>query len=215
MPCDASGMAEIHRLFKHGFGEGPDLVRRVAEGDVAHAAAVVRHLATLSTSLHAHHEFEDDHVWDPLTRRAPACALHVERMKEQHAQMLVHLEALDAALPVWGATARAADAAPVVDALEHVNEALSVHLPDEETTIVPTMEEVLEQRDMDAASRHGRRATPKGRSFPMLGAILAAQPDGGEEWLRKHLPAPGRAMWRLVGRRRYQADRDLVLNGPR
>lgn len=27
--CDASGMAEIHRLFTRGFGEGPELVRRV------------------------------------------------------------------------------------------------------------------------------------------------------------------------------------------
>ena len=28
--CDASGMVEIHRMFRRGFGEGPSLVRAVA-----------------------------------------------------------------------------------------------------------------------------------------------------------------------------------------
>jgi hypothetical protein len=54
---------------------------------------------------------------------------------------------------------------------------------------------------------HGRRATPKGKTFAMLGAILAAQPDGGAAWQRKHLPAPVRLVWRTIGRSRYASSR--------
>ncbi|WP_122260617.1 hemerythrin domain-containing protein [Ornithinimicrobium cerasi] len=206
-PCDASGMIEIHRMYRTSFGEAPSLVRGVADGDATHADVVGDHLGMLSVSLHAHHEFEDDRLWDTLDERAPACALHVGRMKEQHAAMLVHLRALDAALPAWRASGRASDGAAVLEALDGVNAGLAVHLPDEEEHIVPAMEQVLTQREIDEAGEHGRRATPRGKTWQQLGEILAAQPDGGDEWLRKHLPAPVRLVWRWVGRPRYAAGR--------
>lgn len=205
--CDARGMVEIHRMYRATFGEGPTLVRAVAEGDAAHADVVGDHLSMISVSLHAHHEFEDERLWDTLDDRAPACAGHVERMKEQHAVMLVHLNELDAALPSWRATGRPTDAAAVLAALDGINDALAVHLPDEEANIVPVMETVLTQKEVDEASVHGRKATPKGKTWQQLGAILAAQPDGGDEWLREHLPVPARLAWRFIGRRDYEANR--------
>jgi len=205
--CDASGMIDIHRMFRRSFGEGPRLVRGVAAGDTAHADAVATQLTTISLGLHAHHEGEDTMLWDPLEQRAPSCAVHVERMKAQHAELLVHLTALDAALPSWRASAGAADAAGVVSALDGINHALAAHLPDEEGNIVPVMETVITQKEVDALSEHGRKATPKGRMFLQLGAILAAQPDGGAEWQREHLPPPVRLLWRWVGRPKYEANR--------
>jgi len=205
--CDASGMVEIHRLFRRGFGEGPDLVRRVPEGDTARAGVVATQLETLSLGLHAHHEGEDQRLWSALEERAPACSAHVERMKAQHAELLVHLTALDRALPAWRATAKTADAAPVLAALDGVNAAIAVHLPDEETNIVPVMEYVITEAEAEWFAEHGRKSIPKGQTWQQLGEILAAQPDGGDEWLRKHMPAPGRLAWRVIGRRRYAAHR--------
>ncbi|WP_092967189.1 hemerythrin domain-containing protein [Agromyces sp. CF514] len=209
--CDARGMAEIHRLFKVGFGEAPSLVGHVSDGDAAHAEVVGDHLAMLSTSLHAHHEGEDAMLWNRLEQRAPGCAMHVERMKRHHAQLLVHLTALDAALPAWRASGRRADAASVLSAIEGVNEALDVHLPDEEANIVPVMERTFTQKEVEWFGEHGRAATPKGKTFVMLGSILAAQPDGGDEWMRRNLPAPVRGIWRAFGRRTYERNRAELL----
>ncbi|ANJ28127.1 hemerythrin domain-containing protein [Agromyces aureus] len=209
--CDASGMAEIHRLFKVGFGEGPALVTGVGEADAAHADVVGDHLAMLSTSLHAHHEGEDARLWGALEQRAPACAVHVERMKAHHAELLVHLVALDEALPAWRASGRRDDAASVLSALDGVNAALDVHLPDEEANIVPVMERTLTQQEVEWFGEHGRAATPKGKMFVQLGAILAAQPDGGDEWMRRNLPAPVRGIWRAFGRRTYERNRAQLL----
>lgn len=205
--CDASGMAEIHRMFRAGFGEGRALVTGVAEADAAHADVVGDHLDMLSVGLHGHHEGEDATLWDALETRAPACTVHVERMKQQHAEMLVHLTALDAALPTWRASGRSTDAAGVLAALDGINAALAVHLPDEEQNIVPVMETVITQKEVDAAAEHGRKSTPKGKLFLQLGAILAAQPDGGDEWQRKHLPPPVRLIWRIIGKPKYEANR--------
>ncbi|GAA1830047.1 hemerythrin domain-containing protein [Agromyces salentinus] len=209
--CDARGMAEIHRFFKAGFGEAPALVAGVVEADAAHADVVGDHLAMLSTSLHAHHEGEDAMLWDQLEQRAPACALHVERMRRHHAELLVHLVALDEALPAWRAGGTRADAASVLDALEGVNAALAVHLPDEEANIVPVMESTFTQPEVEWFGEHGRKATPKGKTFVQLGAILAAQPDGGRAWMREHLPAPVRVIWRAFGRRVYEKNRAQLL----
>ncbi|GAA3906330.1 hemerythrin domain-containing protein [Microbacterium invictum] len=210
--CDASGMARIHRLYKAGFGEAPGLVAGVRDGDAAHAAAVATQLNMLSVALHAHHEGEDERLWDPLAERAPGCAAHVERMKAHHAEMLVHVTALDAALPAWRASASTADAGAVLAALDGVNAALAVHLPDEEANIVPVMETVLTEDEVEWFSEHGRKATPKGQMWNMLGAILASQPDGGGEFLRTSVPAPARVLWRWVGRRRYAQTR-VALEG--
>lgn len=205
--CDASGMAEIHRLYTSGFGEAPALVHGVAAGDAAHADVVATQLDMLSVSLHAHHGGEDERLWGALNERAPACAPHVERMQAQHAQMLVHLNELDAALPAWRATADEATRAPVLNALAGITAALAVHLPDEERHIVPVMEQVITEGEVQWFAKHGMTSTPKGQTWNMLGAILRGQPDGGAEWSRKHLPAPARLMWRLVGARRYAKTR--------
>ena len=125
--------------------------------------------------------------------------------------MLVQLDRLDASLPPWRASGRTADAASVATALAGINTALAVHLPDEETNIVPVMETVITPKEIDALSEHGRKATPKGKMFVQLGTILAAQPDGGEDWQREHLPAPVRLLWRLVGRARYERYRAALV----
>lgn len=208
--CDARGMAEIHRFFRAGFGEGPALVLGVKDADAAHAEVVGDHLALLSVSLHAHHEGEDEMLWDRLEQRAPSCAGHVARMKQHHATMLVHLVELDAALPAWRGSGSRADAAAVLAALDGINAALDVHLGDEEANIVPVMETVLTQKEVDWFGEHGRKATPKGKTWVQLGAILAAQPDGGDEWMREHLPAPVRLIWRVVGKPKYLAERKAL-----
>lgn len=200
-------MAEIHRMFRAGFGEGRALIGGVTEGDAVHADVVGDHLDMLSVGLHAHHQGEDTLLWDTLEGRAPSCAGHISRMKAQHAEMLVHLTSLDAALPAWRASGRSTDAASVLAALDGINTALAVHLPDEEQSVVPVMETTLTQKEVDTLSEHGRRATSKGKMFRQLGAILAAQPDGGDEWQREHLLPPVRLIWRVVGKRKYRANR--------
>ena len=212
--CDASGMLEIHRALRRSFDEATGLVLGVAEGDTKHATAVATQLNLISTALHAHHEGEDSRLWDTVSDRAPACALHVDRMKRQHAGMLVHLDELDRTLPAWRATATKEAAEPICSAINGVSAAMAEHFPDEEATIVPVMEHVLTRREEKWFGKHGRAATPKGQLWNMLGAILAAQPDGGTAWLKKNMPGPAALVWRWIGAPRYARFR-AALEGRR
>jgi hypothetical protein len=201
--CDASGMVEIHRLFRAGFGEAPELIHGVAEGNIEHAALVASQLRLLSATLHGHHEGEDSRLWSTIESRAPGCADHVDRMKAQHAVMLRHLDDLDESMPAWRTTGKAADAQAVLTAVVGINRALTEHLGDEEDHIVPVMETTMTPAEVEWFGRHGRKSTPKGQTWYMLGAIMRGQPDGGNAWLRKNLPAPIRLLWRLVGQPKY------------
>jgi len=69
------------------------------------------------------------------------------------------------------------------------------------------MEYTITQAEVEWFAEHGRKAVPKGQTWQQLGEILASQPDGGDEWLHKHMPAPGRLAWRLIGKRRYAKHR--------
>ncbi len=109
------------------------------------------------------------------------------------------------ALPAWRASAAAPEA--VLSALAGVNTALRVHLHDEEANIVPVMETVITQPEVEWFAEHGRASTPKGQTWNMLGAILRGQPDGGAEWLKKNMPGPVRLIWRLVGAPKYAKTR--------
>ena len=126
-------------------------------------------------------------------------------MKAQHQAMLAPLRDLDAALPAWRASATGANAEAVLRALDSINAALAVHLGDEEENIVPVMETVLTEPEVEWFSEHGRKATPKGETWSVLGAIMAAQPDGGATFAKQNLPAPVRLLWRVVGRRKYDS----------
>ncbi|BEL06736.1 hypothetical protein Q0Z83_049270 [Actinoplanes sichuanensis] len=205
--CDASGMFEIHRTLQNGFDEAAGLVDGVRDGDTAHAEIVAVQLNLISNALHAHHEGEDARLWDMIDTRAPACFLHVERMKVQHAEMLGHLQGLDRAIPAWRAGARAADAERIRVALRGVSAALAAHFPDEEANIVPAIEHVVTQKEMEWFGEHGRKATPKGQGWNMVGAIISAQPDGGRSWLRKHFPGPVGLVWRFIGEPSYRRFR--------
>jgi len=204
--CDASGMATIHRYFRAGFAEGPALVRSVSAGDADRVALVATELSTLSSGLHAHHEGEEMRLWDALEERAPGCALHVGRMRTQHQRIAESLEELNAVLPAWRASGSTQDADAVLEALDGVNAALTAHFGDEEQNIVPVMETVITPKEIQWFSDHGRKATPKGQSWNVLGAIMAAQPDDGKAFLGE-MPAPFRLVWRLFGRSRYDAHR--------
>ena len=85
--------------------------------------------------------------------------------------------------------------------------AIAVHLPDEETNIVPVMEYTITEAEVEWFAKHGRSAIPKGQTWQQLGEILASQPDGGDEWLHKHMPAPARLAWRWIGKPEYAKHR--------
>lgn len=209
--CDTSDMLTIHALFRRAFTDLPGLVRGVDDGDVLRMRVVAAHTLEVAGALHHHHTGEDELLWERLEQRAPACALHVGRMRAQHATTADQLRALREAVPAWQATAGAAERDRVADQLDAVRDTLLTHLGDEESSILPTASTVMSQREWGALHEHGMASVPRERLLLQLGWILDVVPAAERAgWLRTNLPLPARVMWHLVGRRRFAAHRARV-----
>ncbi len=209
--CDTSDMLTIHALFRRAFTDLPDLVRGVADGDLRRTAVVAAHAREVAGALHHHHTGEDQLLWDELEKRAPACALHVGRMRAQHAVTAEELRELHEALPAWERTASVPARAHVADVLDTMRDTLLTHLGDEESAILPTASTVMTQREWSALHEHGMKSVPRDRLLLQLGWILEVVPaDERAGWLKTNLPAPARLLWHLVGRRRFAAHRARI-----
>ena len=103
--CDTSGLILVHRILRWLYRELPLLIREVDAGDVERAAIVGRYAHLDFYALHMHHETEDIALWDRLTSRDPGCALHVDQMRAQHAEVAAQLARIEPQLAPWVATA--------------------------------------------------------------------------------------------------------------
>lgn len=205
--CDTSDLFMIHGMFRKVYGDAPAIVRGVSPDDPAQRDAVATHIDDISLALHAHHHGEDVLLWDQLTARAPACAVHVGQMREQHAAVSTQLDTLDAAVGTWRGDATAANRDAVAAILDTIDGLLVAHLGQEERDIVPFAQESMPQAEWDKLSEHGRAAAPRDRQLMSLGYILSSMtPHDGQVWMKANLPAPVRLLWRLVGKRQFAAQ---------
>jgi hemerythrin-like domain-containing protein len=209
--CDTSDMNMIHGVFRKGLTDAPALVRAVADGDTAHAAAVARHVEDLASGLHNHHHGEDLLLWDDLAARAPACAAHIDSMRAQHAEVARDLALLEPLIPVWAADATAAHREAVAGAVETVRDTLVKHLGAEEKEILPVASTVFSQEEWNKLGEHGRASIPKERQLIQLGYILESMPpEESRAWAKKELPGFVRLLYRLVGKRQFDAEQRAI-----
>jgi hemerythrin-like domain-containing protein len=188
----------------HGVVEG------VPKGDRERVDIVADHIEELIRVLHAHHHGEDELLWDKLEQRAPACSVHVEKMKIEHAQVAKLLDAAGALIPVWRESALAKDRDAVAKALSTMLAALESHLGQEETEIVPIAAVNLSQTEWNLLGEHGRAATPRDKQFVQLGYMLASITPEQRAILLKGIPAPVKLLYRLIGKRQYEKNRAKV-----
>jgi hypothetical protein len=221
--CDTSGLILVHRIFRWLYRELPQLVREVEDGD-RERAATVGHWAHLDFyALHMHHHTEDIALWDRLVARDPGCALHVGRMRAEHAAVAEHLARIEPQLAPWVETADAGRRDAFAADIEALRDTLNVHLRGEEDDILPVAGAVLSQQEWDWMEEHTRdelRAHRKelGKDVMALqvGLLLASVPeDERDEWVRANVPVPIRVLYLLLMKRQYErAMRELYPDRP-
>ena len=212
--CDTTDMVVVHRMFRRLFRDGPALVQTVRPGDDAHRRLVVDHLLQLCGALHVHHRTEDEHLWDRLDGRAPACGIHVRLMRQQHADVAEHLDAAQAALIAWRSSGSAEDAATSEAETAAITASLEQHLGDEERRILPEASRILTQKEWDVLGRAARSEKADlpdfvrpVSSWVQLGLMLDGLDEQQRRDARRVLPAPAILLYALIGRRRFTAYR--------
>ena len=205
--CDTSDLIMIHGMYRKVYTDAPALVSGVVPGNTVQRDAVADHISDISQSLHAHHHGEDTLLWDQLVERAPACAVHVGQMREQHEVVAQLLDQLDSHVARWRASGSIEDRDAVAATVDNVRVTLFRHLGEEERDIVPVAQENMPQHLWDKLGEHGRAAAPRNRQLLSLGHILSSMsPVDQAVWMKANLPAPVRLLWRIVGRRQFEAQ---------
>lgn len=216
--CDTSGLILVHRIFRWLYRELPLLIREVDAGDVERAAIVGRYAHLDFFALHMHHETEDIALWDRLTSRDPGCALHVDQMRAQHAEVAARLALIEPQLAPWMATAEPGLRDAFAEDIEALRDTLGVHLRQEEDDIMPVAGAVMSQQEWDWMETHTRETLAAHRKelgkdvmALQIGLLIASVPEAErEEWMRENIPAPIRVLYLLLMKRKYdQAMREL------
>jgi hemerythrin-like domain-containing protein len=221
--CDTSGLILVHRIFRWLYTQLPELVREVKPGDLERAAIVGRYAHLDFYALHMHHETEDIALWDRLTSRDPGCALHVDQMRAQHAEVAAQLARIEHQLAPWTATAdpRLGDA--FATDIETLRDTLRAHLMQEEDDILPVAGAVLSQQEWDWMEEHTREHLAAHRKelgkdimSLQVGLLIASVPEEERaDWMRKNIPAPIRLLYVLLMKRQYdRAMRELYPDRP-
>ncbi|MET7397715.1 hemerythrin domain-containing protein [Dactylosporangium sp. NPDC005572] len=196
-------MVVVHRVFRRESRWLPELVGRVAPGDVPRATALAALAREYVEGLHSHHTSEDALLWPKLLARVDLDAELVLRMEQQHEVVSHGLDDIEALLASWERTADAAARDALVAALRQHRADLLLHLDEEETSVLPLVAEHITPAEWAELGEHAREKTPKNKLLFLMGALLEeATPEETARFMSM-IPVPARLLWHLVGKRAY------------
>jgi hemerythrin-like domain-containing protein len=196
-PADIGFMLAMHAAFRR------DLARLEQTAEAA-TPEVLAGWEVLSRRLVVHHRAEDEDLWPVLRSKTAAPA--VDEIVGEHEQIAESLDGVDAALRGGGDQGTVAH--EFAKLVQH-------HLDHEERAVLPLVEQHLSAQEWAAFLRAERnRQTPRsGAEF--LGWVLDdAEPVHADAILRE-IPLPGRIVYRMVIKPRYDARRLWSTQPPR
>lgn len=201
--CDARELVFVHQAFRRLYSLAPGAVLGTDPSDRKRVAAVASTLQTVNNALHHHHVTEDTKIWDTLEQRRPACMLHVELMKSQHATVADLLDESPALLDAWRTNPTPATAEALAAKFAEIDALLSVHLRDEETKIIPVIEEVFSAREWKKVENAAKATYDPAEIVLFLGLIMEVMPPEERADFESSLPTPVMWVWQLFGRPHY------------
>jgi hemerythrin-like domain-containing protein len=202
---DTHEMLLIHRVIRREIGALPGLVRAAA-GNPQRSKVVGAHAKEMLEFLHVHHSGEDELLWPVLRPRVRLEDDLLDRMAAQHAQIAEAIDAVQAELPGWTASADPEAGERMATRLEAATEVLLAHLKEEEERILPLVAEHFSPDEWAALGKHGFGAIPGNRRLVILGHILAETDDSERAKFLLNVPPPARLAYRLIGRRQYARE---------
>lgn len=202
---DTDGMLLIHRVVRREIGALPALIRAAA-GDRQRSRIVGAHAKEMLEFLHVHHTGEDELLWPVLRPRITLDDDLIDRMESQHHQIAEAIEAIEAELLVWTASADKETGERMAAGLEAAQAPLLAHLSEEEERILPLVSAHFSHEEWDALGKRGFAAIPRTRRLVTLGHILEEADDFERTRFMLDVPLPVRLAFRIFGQRQFTRE---------
>ena len=204
--CNTDDMKMIHGVFRREFRLAPPMVRAVEPGDTAKAGRVAAHVLEIVDMLHHHHHGEEELVFNKLEVRAPACAIHVGIMRQQHEQVAALLDRVAGLTDPWAAEPSTESRNALAALLDEISSTLNTHLGQEEDEILPVAETSMTEAEWNEVGEAGMAALSKNRLLVQLGYILEDQTPEERKQFMTRVPPPARVLYKLIGRGKYKKE---------
>ncbi|WP_068273160.1 nitroreductase/quinone reductase family protein [Aldersonia kunmingensis] len=196
-------MAVIHRIFRTAFPEIAGLVRRTPSTSSRRSEVVASYLDFLLNGVRAHHTTEDDNIWPRLLARAAPDSALVERMERQHEAAAAAAEQVRELAAQWRVTPT--NGSELAAAIDRLTAVLVEHLDDEETHVVPLIREHITVAEWEQFGEDAFAKFTNPEKLIATGVLVEVATPEEASWFLDPLPLPIRLMWRLHGRRKYNA----------
>jgi iron-sulfur cluster repair protein YtfE (RIC family) len=210
---DTDNMVIIHQCFRDRFVAMPSLITAVPDGDTDRAGVLVDFLIELTTALHHHHVAEDEALWPLLLNRVGDTSA-ILTMEEQHERIGELIDRALAQASAFRASAREHRGEQLAVTLTALSAALNAHLDDEEAVALPLAEKHLTVAEWAHVGEIGHASIPKDRMLVFLGYILLSATDRQRAYFLAQSPLPARIAWKVLGRRKFEADYQRVHGHP-
>ncbi|GAA0401272.1 hypothetical protein Acor_38710 [Acrocarpospora corrugata] len=206
-------MVIIHRVFRRESRLLPEVVGRVAPGDVARARVVADYYRTYADGLHHHHTNEDNLLWPKLLARVDLEAELVLRMEAQHEVVADTMERIAALMPEFERTASPHLRDQIIAELGKHRDALVEHLAEEEERILPLVSEHITVAEWNALGEQAFREMANDsatKKMISLGSILEEITPEEYAHFMADKPAIVKVIWTLFGKRVYAKKVKLI-----
>lgn len=194
---DTSDMLAVHQVFRSALSPASELIA-TAKGDDTRRGLLNNYYDNILAFLEVHHEGEQELVFPILLERAPDQSELIERMTDQHENVVASIENARISLDNWGASGDAgADEAAA--ALKDLGDDLTEHLDEEETRILPLAAENMTVQEWGGLSGHGLRLFEGDKIWLILGLIRENMTQEQRDTMLVNMPPPARDMWETMG----------------
>lgn len=195
---DVSDMYPVHNAFRDTLSAAPHLVRGVPDGDDARRDLIANFYGNIIAFLHVHHDGEEELVFPLLRERCPDDLVLIESIASQHRDVDDLVNQSVAFLDQW-TTGSAEAQAQCADTLKALGVAMTEHLDDEETRLLPLCSTTLTEQEWGALPGHGMAAFAGDKIWLILGLIRQRMNDEQRARMLAFMPPPAVEMWTNLG----------------
>lgn len=201
--ADTSDMIGIHRVFRQALDAASHLVGGVRPGDRDRAEVVGTYYDNVLRLLDSHHTGEDELLTPKLLQRCPEDAPIIAAIFAQHGAVHGAIDQANTSLAAWRADPSASNAAELQVVLAALNQALTVHLDQEEATVLPIAARCINVAEWGQLPEHGMRTFTGDKLWLIRGLISDQMTPAQRAEMDAHTPPPVAAMWAETGHAAY------------
>lgn len=201
--ADTSEMIGIHRVFRQALAAAPQLVGGVRPGDLDRAEIVGTYYDNVLRLLDSHHTGEDELLTPKLLQRCPEEAETIAAIFAQHGAVHGAIDQTNTSLQAWRTDPTASNTAELEVVLAALNTALTVHLDQEEVTVLPIAARCINVTEWGELPAHGMRTFTGDKQWLIRGLISDQMTPAQRAEMDAHTPPPVAAMWGESGHACY------------